>query len=215
MKKLIFLLLMALLAHGARPQNFSEWFRQKKTQKKYLVKQIAALQVYLEQVKKGYSIVQEGLATIGGIKEGQLGLHGNYFNALKKVNPGVKDHEKVAAIFVLHQKTERACGQAFALAMESGAFSPEEASYIGRVFARLLDDCAATVRELDRTTTAGPYEMKDGERLRRIHALYAEMLDQYRFAKSFGNGTWVLAVSRTKEKSNIQTSRSLNGIKNE
>lgn len=45
----------------AEAQTFDEWFRQKKTQKKYLVQQIAALKVYLGYLKEGYEIAQKGM----------------------------------------------------------------------------------------------------------------------------------------------------------
>jgi hypothetical protein len=58
MKRLLFILSILLLYSmcPAQTPTFSEWFRQKKTQKKYHAQQINALQVYLEFVKKGYGV---------------------------------------------------------------------------------------------------------------------------------------------------------------
>lgn len=64
-------------------------------------------------------------------------------------------------------------------------------------------------------TTAGKLEMKDGERLKRVDALYIDMQDKYTFVQSFGNGAMALAAVRIQEKNDIQTSRNINGIKNE
>ena len=47
MKKLLIMFLLGMLATTTQAQTFAEWFKQKKTQKKYLVQQIAALQVYI------------------------------------------------------------------------------------------------------------------------------------------------------------------------
>lgn len=60
---------------ASKVQTFHEWFRQKKTQKKYLIQQIAALKVYLGYVQKGYSIAQKGLTTVSNIKKGNFDLH--------------------------------------------------------------------------------------------------------------------------------------------
>lgn len=48
MKKLcvIMALLTSNVAGQAQTPNWNEWFRQKKTQRKYLIQQIAALKVY-------------------------------------------------------------------------------------------------------------------------------------------------------------------------
>ena len=52
-------MLFAIISTGTRAQTFAEWFRQSATQKKYLLQQIAALQVYIGYVQKGYSIAKE------------------------------------------------------------------------------------------------------------------------------------------------------------
>ena len=215
MKKLIVLLLLSLLTVGTQAQTFNELFRQKKTQKKYLIQQIAALEIYLGYVKKGYSIVEKGLNTIGDIKNGNLNLHTDYFNSLKNIRPEIKNHKKVADIIALQISIMNTYKHVYSNVLESGAFNPEEVGYINRVFTRLLDGCAGTIDELTIITTADKLEMKDGERLERIDALYMDMQDKYTFARSFGNEVMVLAAGRDQEKNNIQTSRTLNGIKSE
>ena len=73
---------MVLCAENLSAQTSSEWFRQKATQKKYLLQQIAALQVYSGYLSKGYSIAKNGLNTIKNIKNGDLLQHSNYFTSL-------------------------------------------------------------------------------------------------------------------------------------
>ena len=58
MKQFTLLILFVLAGGLSQAQTFNEWFRQKATQKKYLIQQIAALQVYLDYVQKGYAIAQ-------------------------------------------------------------------------------------------------------------------------------------------------------------
>lgn len=67
-------------------QTFEEFFKQKKTQKKYLLEQIAALQTYAELAKKGYAIVSGGLSFIGDIKNGKFSLDKAYFDGLHRAN---------------------------------------------------------------------------------------------------------------------------------
>ena len=64
-------------------QTVNEWVNQKSTQKKYLLQQIAALQVYINYAKKGYNIVSGGINTIRDIKKGDLNLHNTFFSSLK------------------------------------------------------------------------------------------------------------------------------------
>lgn len=214
MKKIIlFLLLFVSAGNSLQAQTFAEWFQQKKTQKKYLLQQIAALQVYIRYAKKGYNIAKEGLATIGGFTRGEFNLHTDYFNSLKSVNPEIKRYARVADIIALQVKIMQNYNRTYRRLNNSDAFSNDELAYIGRVFSRLLDDCDKTLDELITITTAGKLEMKDDERMKRIDKLYLDMQDKFTFSQSFYNDAQSIAVSRLKEKTDVQASRALHGIK--
>jgi 3-phenylpropionate/cinnamic acid dioxygenase small subunit len=58
MKKILTIFLL-VTASGVYAQNWKEWTQQKKTQIKYLVNQIAALQIYATYVEKGYAIAKK------------------------------------------------------------------------------------------------------------------------------------------------------------
>lgn len=216
MKKiLLFLLLFTSAAGTLQAQTFAEWFQQKKTQKKYLLQQIAALQVYIGYAQKGYNIAKDGLNTIGGFTRGEFNLHTDYFNSLKSVNPEVKRYAKVADIIALQIKIVQNYNRTYRQLNSSDAFSGDELAYISRVFGRLLDDCDKTLDELITITTDSKLEMKDDERIERIDKLYLDMQDKFTFSQSFSNDATSLAASRIKDKTDVQTSRVLRGIKNE
>jgi hypothetical protein len=213
-KTLLFLLLLVSVAGSLQAQTFEEWFQQKKTQKKYLLQQIVALQVYIGYAQKGYKIAKEGLTTIGGFTKGEFNLHTDYFNSLKSVNPVIKRYTKVAEIIALQVKIVQNYNRTYRRLNRNDMFSGDELVYIGRVFNRLLDDCEKTLDELLTITTDGKLEMKDGERIERIDKLYLDMQDKYTFSQSFSNDAKSLAASRVKEKKDVQISRALQGIKN-
>lgn len=214
MKKFIILMLLAVVSSSTNAQTFAEWFRQSATQKKYLLQQIAALQVYIGYVQKGYSIAKEGLNTISDIKHGEFNLHKDYFNSLKTVNPKIKNYSKVADIIALQVNIVKIYKEAAKQLKQSGSFNTREISYINGVFERLLDDCTKTIDALITVTTSGELEMKDDERLKRIDALYSDMRDKYTFVQGFSNEAKLLATSRIKEQNDIQTIRAFNGLKN-
>ncbi len=70
---------------------------QNKTQKEYLIEQIAQLKIYLELTEKGYKIAKEGLTTIGQIKRGEFKLHKNRFDSLLIVNPKIGSSSRLQA----------------------------------------------------------------------------------------------------------------------
>lgn len=214
MKKILSLLLVLMAVSGSlKAQTFAEWFQQKKTQKKYLIQQIAALQVYIGYAKKGYNIAKDGLNTIGGFTRGEFDLHGDFINSLKNVNPEIKRYAKVADIIALQVKIVQQSGRAYRQLQQSDMLSANELTYIDRVFTRLLDDCEQILDELITVTTNGKLEMKDDERMSRIDRLYLDMQDSYTFSKGFSDEAQALALSRKKEHNDVFTGRALRGIK--
>lgn len=213
MKKLLsFLLVLMAVSGSLKAQTFAEWFQQKKTQKKYLIQQIAALQVYIGYAKKGYNIAKDGLNTIGGFTRGEFDLHGDFINSLKNVNPEIKRYAKVADIIALQVKIVQQSGRAYRQLQRSDMLSANELNYIDRVFARVLDDCEQILDELITVTTNGKLEMKDDERMSRIDRLYLDMQDSYTFSKGFSDEAQALALSRKKEQNDVITGRALQGI---
>src|SRR6476661_750300 len=99
MKQMITVWSLVLTTALANAQTFDEWFKQKKTQIKYLQEQIAALRSYGALVNKGYDIAQNGLTSIFNSKDKDHKQHDNYFNSLWKAKPDIRSYRKVASIF--------------------------------------------------------------------------------------------------------------------
>lgn len=215
MKHTIIILLLMLGGNFCKAQTFEEWFKQKATQKKYLIQQISALQVYSGYVQKGYSIAQKGLTTMSNIKKGDFSLHRDFFGSLKNINPKIRNYAQVADIIALQIEIVQVYKATYKQVQASDLFNAGEVSYIFKVLTNLLSNCADNIDELISVTTDGELEMKDDERLKRIDALYSTMQENYSFVQSFGEEAKLLAVQRMKDKNDVQTSRMLNGIKNE
>jgi hypothetical protein len=68
-----------------------------------LVEQLAALKELLQTTEKGYGLVENGLKTIGDIKNGEFLLHEGFFDSLSVVKPVLADDPKVKAIRLLQE----------------------------------------------------------------------------------------------------------------
>lgn len=213
MKKRFIILILAFLSTSIKAQTSAEWFQQGKTQKKYLLQQIAALQIYIGYIQKGYSIAKKGLNTISDIKHGEFNLHSDYFNSLKKINPIIKNYKKITEIVSLQVRIVQVYKNTSNQIRGSGSFNDSEIRYLTDVFEKLLDECTKTIDELIAITTSNQLEMKDDERLKRIDNLYMDMQGKYTFVEGFSNEAKILAASRIGERNDVQTSRFLNGIK--
>lgn len=215
MRKLIIMLLFFTAASTANAQTWSEWFKQKKTQKKYLLQQIAALKVYADYAQKGYKIAQQGLTTIGGFTRGEFNLHGDYFNSLKTVNPEIRQYARVAEIISLQVKMVQDYNRSFQQISSGNVLTDEELDYLSRVFGRLMDDCEQTLDQLITVISDGKLEMSDDERMHKIDALYYGMQDKYTFLQTFSNEAKNLLGTRMREVRDVESGRALHGINSE
>lgn len=188
---------------------YKEWFQQKKTQKEYLLEQIAALKVYSGYVKKGYDIYKTGHNAIGNFKRGEFNLHNDFFLSLKSINPEIARYSRIGDIVRMQAGIIGTGRKTLQELRQEGFATAQEIDYIGKVYAKVLSDCAAVVNELIDLTTAGKLEMEDAERIQRIDLLFAEMQEIYRFTETFSTDAKVLSKSRKKEQSDINTLRGL------
>lgn len=181
-------------------------------QAEILLKQIAALQIYIGYAQKGYSVAKKGLNTIGDFKRGEFNLHTDYFNSLKTVNPKIKKHARVAEIISLQLKIIKSYGTIYGQIQQDDLFHGDEMDYIKRVFDRLIENCDDNLEELITIITNGQLEMKDDERMKRIDAIYQNMLENHTFCESFSNQTRLESLSRATDTKEVTTSRAFRGI---
>lgn len=204
MKKMILLLTLLLV--------FGQGIHGQAKQRKELLLQIAALKVYIDYAKKGYSVVSKGLDFIGDAKKGELNLHEDYFTSLLKINPKIRNYYKTAEIIAIQMKIIKICKKTFAELKTDDLFHGNELEYIERSFDRLLDSCNDTLESLLIVTTDSRLELKDDQRIERIDSLYETMLDDYKFCQSFSSEAKLLSISKRKEKTEAGRAAVLYGL---
>jgi hypothetical protein len=204
---------MILCSESLSAQTWAEWFRQKATQRKYLLQQIAALQVYSGYLSKGYSIAKNGLNTIKSIKNGDLLQHTNYFTSLVTVNPKIKKYKRVAEIIAIQIAIAKQSGNALKNFKNNHHFTTTEIKDLQLVFNKLLSECAKNLDELFSLITNGNLQMKDDERIKAIDKIYIDMQDKQQFTRAFSNSAAGLSIQRSNEANDIIISKKLNGLK--
>lgn len=181
-------------------------------QRKMLLLQIAALQTYIGYAKKGYSVVKKGLNFISDVKNGEVNLHGDYFNSLKKVNPKVKNYVKATEIIALQIKIIKIHKKTSKQLRQNDLIHGDELDYIERAFDKLIDNCNETLDELLIISTDTNLEMKDDQRIERIDDLYRRMMDDYSFCENFSREIKMLSISKAKEKNDVKQSHVLHDL---
>ena len=194
-------------------QTWAEWFRQKVTQKKYLVEQIAAMKVYAGYLSKGYSIAKEGLGAIQDLKQGDFSLHKNYFNSLENVNPRVRQYSRVAEIISLGISITKQTARSIRNCQNTQQLTASELNYLSKVFNAVLADCTACIDAVVNLVTDGQLSMKDNERIHSIDKIYRQMMEAGVFVRSFSNTSLLLCRQRLQEQQDLQKIQQLNGLK--
>lgn len=212
MKYLLIVITGLLLSISTEAQTFNEWFRQKKTQRNYLIRQIALLRVYLGYLKEGYEIADRGLTTINNIKNGDFNLHRDFFGSLTNVNPHIANSAKVADILTFQIHIVQNLKRVNDFCKSNKQFTPEEMRYVTAVYTNMIALVNASMAELFMVVQPDQTQMKDDERLTRIQCLYDESRDRHAFTQSFDDDLRLIAAERQRDSRSLEQVRMYHNI---
>ncbi|RYY55947.1 MAG: hypothetical protein EOO05_19105 [Chitinophagaceae bacterium] len=188
---------------ACRGQTYAEFFRQKRTQERYLLNQILALKVYGEYLQKGYSLVSGGLDVVRELSGGEFRLHELFISSLKLASPVVRKSPKVAEIVSM---------QLSIAGMLSRMRMAGREELLRDLREGMLLEMAGDLEELLLVISSGKLEMGEGERLERIDRLHGSMLERYRFVRSMAGELKVMEKQGGLEARDNEKSRRLYGI---
>ena len=197
---------LAITSYG---QTWDEWFRQKKTQRRYNILQIAKLQAYLSFVKEGYKIAKTGLDIYGRIKEVDFNLHDLFFESLKTVKPPIAQYSRVQQIREMAQVISNQSSKLTKRINNSVSnFNDDERMSISFQQRKMLEILSSDLAELESVVTGNNgIEMTDNERLSRISEVYQMVKDKRDWVNSVYYQCSILDKQRSLSK------RDLNGVK--
>lgn len=210
MKMIVLLMVLVGARCTCQAQLFEEWFRQKATQKKYLLQQIAALQIYISYAEKGYQLAEKGLTTIGDIKQGHFNLDQDFFQSLAMVNPAIQNDARVKAIRMINWQIQQQYKQTMTWLQQDNHFTKDEMVYGKQVLTAWKDGSGTTTSELTDLVTNGKLQLTDDERIKRIAACHKDMQERAAFGNNFSNQLQVLELQREKEQREVDELRSFN-----
>lgn len=184
---------------GAQSFSFSDLFGQGSKELKNMVAQLSAMNAFIRSTEQGYRMLHSEWSAIGNWKNGEFGLHQEYYGSLAQVSVPVRQSPDVVLIGTEQQAI---LGLWSALSGMQG-LGADERSYVQSVSAGVLKGCNADLLQLQQVLQAGTLTMSDDERLKLIARLQADMLDKYRFTQSFCNSVRLLVVQRNAENNEL------------
>lgn len=212
MRTIALILIGSALTLGVEAQTLKEWFQQKKTQKEYLIKQIAALKVYAKYLKEGYDVAQKGLNIVGEIKGRNFSDHADHFGSLRMVKDDLGNVSSINLILGRQVAIMNEFRELKNVCRHNKNLKEEEIRYVDLVYSNLLAECDRVMVALQTLITDDAYQMTDDERIERIDAIYQDMNGKYAFTRTFCSSTKSLIMQRGVEKMEIESARKLNGV---
>jgi hypothetical protein len=173
------------------------------------VQKLAQLKSILEDLKKGYTILESGYSTIRDISQGNFNLHDLFLNSLLEVSPTVRNYKRIADIISLQLGIVKEYQKASKQFRASGLFDGNELNYISSVYSNLFNKSVKNLDALATVITSGQLRMTDDERLNEIDGIWKNIFDQFSFLKDFNNKTKVLALQRAREKNDVEVMKTL------
>lgn len=173
---------------------------------KVYLQQIAANKAYIDYAWKGYEIARQGLGQIGDHKRGHWRLDNDFFNRLGTVSPALRQYNRLGDIVRLSVHIASLRRELLQEVRQSAWFGVAERGYVDTMLARLGRSSSQLVEQTTAVVSSG-LQMGDDERLRRIDALYGQLLDIYGFSHRLATDLRQLAAQRTREQAAVQRLR--------
>lgn len=193
----------------SRAQTFDEWFHQNSTQKKYLIEQIAKLQVYLGYVKKGYDIANKGLTIIGEIKNGDLNMHRIFFDDLKIVKSSIyhysKTRETLSAISFIKNRAEKTKE----FLSSSRSITQSENKFIKQQLDNMLFQLLEDATLFNEVLANNAFQMNDNERLEKIDEIFESVSSKREWVNGAAYHCNLLTAQRSKNLRDLEFIREL------
>jgi hypothetical protein len=175
---------------------------------------LTQLKTILNDMYKGYQIVEKGYSTIRDISHGSFDLHKAFLDGLLAVSPEVKSYYKVVQIIEAQARLVKEYKQALSRFRADRHFSGAEIGYMVAFYGELFDGSVRTLDALITVLTDGELRASDDERLQQIDALAADMQNRLQVLERFNNSQEMLSLQRARDKGDVEMVRKLYGLTN-
>ncbi|PZR39110.1 MAG: hypothetical protein DI538_07650 [Azospira oryzae] len=179
------------------------------------LEKLRQLQNILDDMYKGYKILNDGYNLIKNISEGNFKLHQVFLDALYMVNPAVRDYKKIPLIIDYQILLVKEAKRAKDRIVHDADLTVGEITYTLRVYDFLIDASLKNLDELVMLVTASRLRMSDADRLASIDRIYADMERKVSFLRLFNTETFSLSRQHAKERADRQAMEKLHDVVND
>lgn len=176
------------------------------------LEKLRQLEEILDNMYRGYKILDKGYTTVKKITEGNYTLHELFIDGLMLVNPAIKNYNRIPFIIDCQKLLLKEYRRAYNRFKADPNFNLDELEYLANVYKFLFDASLRNIDELMMIITATKLSMSDDERMQAIDRIFFDMEDKLIFLRTFNNNTQLLAIQRARSINDIETMQKLYGI---
>ena len=139
----------------------------------------------------------------------QKEIYQDYFDELSKVKAVISGYSEVKGIIARQTQIVTEYKQAYSLFKEDKNFSPDEISYMYKVYSGILGESVKNVDQLFIVVGSFTTQMSDGKRLDIIHKVAADIETNLNDLRQFNTQNKIVGLQRANEKKDIDQMRKL------
>lgn len=170
------------------------------------------LEEILDNMYRGYKILDKGYTTIKNIAQGNYSIHQLFIDGLMAVNPSIRNYKRIPFIIEYQKLLLEEYQRAYNRFRQDPNFKLEEIEYLANVYKFLFDASLRNIDELMMIITATKLSMSDDERMQAIDRIFFDMEDKLIFLRAFNNNTQLLAIQRARARNDVETMQKLYGV---
>ncbi len=144
--------------------------------------------------------------------EKQRTLYKDYFDELQKVKSIIFYYNRIKEITAEQIQLVHEYKHAIGLFKQDKNFTPEELSYMGRVYTGILDESVKNIDQIFLVINSFTTQMTDAKRLEIINAAADQIDINYNDLKAFSQQTILLSLQRAKARNDVNVIKKLYGL---
>lgn len=164
---------------------------------------LSQLKSILQQMYDEYKIIDKGLSDVKDIVNGNFNLHEAFLDGLLAVSPAVRNYSRVADIISAEYTMVIEYQSGFGAFKSSGAFTPDEVTYIGKVYTALINRSVEYITQLTKLLTDNQLRMGDADRLSGIDRIYGGISRDLGFLRRMNSSNSLQQLQRVKEAADL------------
>lgn len=166
-------------------QNFSEWFRQNKTQEQYLEQQIKALKFFSSQSQTGYERIQKGLMVFAALEDQSYQQQYTFFDKQGELSSAFYTEGELEKLQSQYHSLSQFTAYGIKSLNQSEVYSNPAMATLRWNLWKLLRNSQRQLLIVEQLIDSDYFKLSDGDRIAKIEQQKLKIQNQHHQLKAF------------------------------